>query len=180
MICSHALIGLFKRFSCMTKGTQIRLPYMHYNLDFDVLEVQPGDAVCIIETNVEVDFAPMPGYEEELAKTKAAAAVVSSNGKNSASSSPAIIPSASPATSVLGTSLVPSFALPPSATSTGSDGAVAASSGLSMKQLNEQRLKRKFDKDPKVVAFAGTGHRVDGKKSVEGMSAALLLICIHC
>ena len=42
-----------------------------------------------------------------------------------------------------------------------------------MREARESRLKRKFDKEPKVAVFSGTGQRVDGKKTVENPSPAV-------
>jgi phage FluMu protein Com len=35
------------------------------HLSFSVVETAPADAVCIVDTDVAVDFAPMPGYEPD-------------------------------------------------------------------------------------------------------------------
>jgi ubiquitin fusion degradation protein 1 len=141
-----------RKFSCMTAGNQICFPYLNKIYSLDVLEVRPGTAVCIIETNVEVDFAPPPGYEEEMQALKESAAAAK------AAAEEAEIP-AVPVLSGSGVSA-------PAATFT--DG------NQSLKELRdarEARLKRKFTPEPKVVAFSGVGVRVDGKKIVEGLPA---------
>ena len=71
-VLEHAL----RNFSCVTKGDVIQLPYNDKNYHFELKEVKPVDAACIIETDCEVDFDAPVGYqeptkEEMLARSRA-------------------------------------------------------------------------------------------------------------
>jgi len=57
-VLEHAL----RNFSCVTKGDVICVPYNNKNYHFMLQEVQPQDAVCIIETDCNVDFDAPVGY----------------------------------------------------------------------------------------------------------------------
>jgi len=57
-----------RNFACLTVGDMISLKYNQKIYQLKVLEAKPTDAICIIEADVEVDFAPPPGYVEPSAK----------------------------------------------------------------------------------------------------------------
>lgn len=59
-VLEHAL----RNFSCVTKGDVICVPYNDKNYHFELKEVQPQDAACIIETDCNVDFDAPIGYKE--------------------------------------------------------------------------------------------------------------------
>lgn len=59
-VLEHAL----RNFSCVTKGDVICVPYNSKNYHFELKEVQPQDAACIIETDCNVDFDAPIGYKE--------------------------------------------------------------------------------------------------------------------
>ena len=59
-VLEHSL----RKFSCVTKGDVIRIPYNDKSYELKLLDVKPTDAACIIETDCNVDFAPPVGYEE--------------------------------------------------------------------------------------------------------------------
>jgi ubiquitin fusion degradation protein 1 len=59
-VLEHAL----RNFSCVTKGDVIQVPYNSKNYHFELKEVQPQDAACIIETDCNVDFDAPVGYKE--------------------------------------------------------------------------------------------------------------------
>jgi len=59
-VLEHAL----RNFSCVTKGDIIQLPYNNKNFQFELKEVKPEDAACIIETDCNVDFDAPVGYQE--------------------------------------------------------------------------------------------------------------------
>ena len=59
-VLEHAL----RNFSCVTKGDVICVPYNSKNYHFELKEVKPKDAVCIIETDCNVDFDAPVGYKE--------------------------------------------------------------------------------------------------------------------
>jgi ubiquitin fusion degradation protein 1 len=59
-VLEHAL----RNFSCVTKGDVIQIPYNNKNYHFELKDVQPQDAACIIETDCQVDFDAPVGYQE--------------------------------------------------------------------------------------------------------------------
>ena len=61
-------------FSCLTLGDVFTFSYNDEVFEIAVLEVKPdteAHAISVQETDLEVDFAPPVGYEEEMAKKKA-------------------------------------------------------------------------------------------------------------
>lgn len=62
-VLEHAL----RNFSCITKGDVICVPYNSKNYHFEIKEVKPQDAACIIETDVNLDFDAPVGYKEPTA-----------------------------------------------------------------------------------------------------------------
>lgn len=64
----------FRSFSCLTLGDVFTFSYNDEIFEIAVLEVKPdteAHAISVQETDLEVDFAPPVGYEEEMAKRKA-------------------------------------------------------------------------------------------------------------
>mmetsp|Transcript_5006 Transcript_5006/g.9306 ORF Transcript_5006/g.9306 Transcript_5006/m.9306 type:complete len:416 (+) Transcript_5006:115-1362(+) len=59
-VLEHAL----RNFSCITKGDVICVPYNSKNYHFEIKEVKPQDAACIIETDCNVDFDAPVGYKD--------------------------------------------------------------------------------------------------------------------
>ncbi|BDA46487.1 Ubiquitin recognition factor in ER-associated degradation [Coccomyxa sp. Obi] len=51
-------------FSCLTKGDCICLHYNNKKYYIDIIEARPDDAISVIETDCEVDFAPPLDYVE--------------------------------------------------------------------------------------------------------------------
>lgn len=78
-VLEHAL----RNFSCVTKGDIIQLPYNNKNYHFELKEVEPQDAACIIETDCNVDFDAPVGYKEPDYSGAAAAAAASTNDDSS-------------------------------------------------------------------------------------------------
>jgi len=66
-VLEHAL----RNFSCVTKGDVICVPYNSKNYHFELKEVKPQDAACIIETDCNVDFDAPIGYKEPSSTTAA-------------------------------------------------------------------------------------------------------------
>jgi len=108
-VLEHAL----RNYSCVTKGDVICLPYNSKNYHFELKEVKPQDAACIIETDCNVDFDAPVGYKEpqrnasggssvdvngsatsslasELANIPKQSAYASGSNRNSACPSPAL------------------------------------------------------------------------------------------
>lgn len=57
-----------RKYSCLTKGEQIQIHFFKKFYQFNILEVKPDsqyNAICVLETDVEVDFAP-PLDQENL------------------------------------------------------------------------------------------------------------------
>lgn len=72
-VLEHAL----RNFSCVTKGDVICVPYNSKNYHFELKEVQPQDAACIIETDCNVDFDAPVGYKEPETQSVASSSVAS-------------------------------------------------------------------------------------------------------
>mmetsp|Transcript_20258 Transcript_20258/g.47472 ORF Transcript_20258/g.47472 Transcript_20258/m.47472 type:complete len:412 (-) Transcript_20258:172-1407(-) len=89
-VLEHAL----RNFSCVTKGDIIQLPYNNKNYHFELKEVEPQDAACIIETDCNVDFDAPVGYKEPDYSGKASAAT------NGGSASPTTMSTTSSATNL--------------------------------------------------------------------------------
>lgn len=53
-----------RSFACLTKGDVIEISYNDRTYELCVLETKPGQAVSIIECDMNVDFAPPVGYVE--------------------------------------------------------------------------------------------------------------------
>ena len=62
------LENAFRNFSCLTKGDIFTFAYNDQTFEMAVLETKPGtaknSAISVLETDLEVDFAPPVGYEE--------------------------------------------------------------------------------------------------------------------
>ncbi|KAL7748617.1 ubiquitin fusion degradation protein [Sorochytrium milnesiophthora] len=79
------LENAFRSFSTLTQGDIITISYNNKQYDILIMEVKPARAVSIIETDLEVDFAPPLGYVEPDYKAKAGqGAGGSSNSKKTA------------------------------------------------------------------------------------------------
>jgi ubiquitin fusion degradation protein 1 len=91
-VLEHAL----RNFSCVTKGDVICVPYNSKNYHFELKEVKPQDAACIIETDCNVDFDAPVGYKEPTREPQQqnndilGAGVTTSSFRNSACPSPAL------------------------------------------------------------------------------------------
>ncbi len=53
-----------RNYSCLTKDDTVLVNYNNKRYFIDIVETQPGDAITIIETDCEVDFAPPLDYDE--------------------------------------------------------------------------------------------------------------------
>jgi ubiquitin fusion degradation protein 1 len=104
-VLEHAL----RNFSCVTLGDVIQIPYNSKNYHFELKEVTPSPAACIIETDCNVDFDAPVGYVEP-----------SRSQRSSACPSPATTQSAAS----MGSSLLDGAA----ATAAADDGGLSSSS----------------------------------------------------
>ncbi|XP_068623335.1 ubiquitin fusion degradation protein 1 homolog isoform X1 [Battus philenor] len=59
------LENCLRNFSCLTTGDVIAIKYNSKVYELCVLETKPGNAVIIIECDMNVEFAPPVGYKEE-------------------------------------------------------------------------------------------------------------------
>lgn len=59
------LENAFRNYSTLTLGDTISFLYNEKVYDIRILDVKPSDAVIIIETDLEVEFAPPVGYVEK-------------------------------------------------------------------------------------------------------------------
>jgi len=66
-----------RNFSCVTKGDVIQIPYNSKNYQFELIEVEPQDAACIIETDCNLEFEAPVGYKEpgSVGSTSAASSI---------------------------------------------------------------------------------------------------------
>lgn len=53
-----------RNYTCVTKGDVIQIPYNNKNYQFELREVKPQDAVCIVETDCNLEFDAPVGYKE--------------------------------------------------------------------------------------------------------------------
>lgn len=60
-----------RNFACLTAGDVIAIKYNSKVYELCVLETKPGNAVTIIECDMNVEFAPPVGYKEEEHMTQA-------------------------------------------------------------------------------------------------------------
>lgn len=53
-----------RNYSCLTTGDSIMVAYNNKKYYIDIVETKPSNAISIIETDCEVDFAPPLDYKE--------------------------------------------------------------------------------------------------------------------
>lgn len=68
-----------RNYTCLTSGDQICIQYLSRSLYLEVVEVKPGGAASIVETDCEVDFAEPVGY---VPPPKPSDVVASSSGSS--------------------------------------------------------------------------------------------------
>lgn len=56
----------FSKFSCLTVDDIIPIKYLDKIFELKIIETRPGQSISIVETNIELDFAPYPGYVEPV------------------------------------------------------------------------------------------------------------------
>ncbi|KAL6274584.1 hypothetical protein ACE6H2_025276 [Prunus campanulata] len=59
-----ALETALRTYSCLTTGDTIMLPYNSKKYYINIIETKPSSAICIVDTDCEVDFAPPLDYVE--------------------------------------------------------------------------------------------------------------------
>ncbi|CAK7329600.1 unnamed protein product [Dovyalis caffra] len=75
-----------RNYSCLTTGDSIMVAYNNKKYYIDIIETKPSNAISIIETDCEVDFAPPLDYKEP---EKPVASVPSSKGTSQVEEVPA-------------------------------------------------------------------------------------------
>jgi len=60
-----------RAFSCLTQGGTIAIKHGQQQFFLDIIETRPGSAITIIDTDVNVDFAPPKDYKETKVKPQA-------------------------------------------------------------------------------------------------------------
>jgi len=61
---NYRLENGLRNFACLNVGDTISIKYNKKIYQLKVLETKPHGAISIIEADIEVDFAPPPGYVE--------------------------------------------------------------------------------------------------------------------
>ena len=64
IFCACSLETTLRNFSCLTVGDNIMVAYNNKKYYIDIIEAKPAQAISIIETDCEVDFAPPLDYKE--------------------------------------------------------------------------------------------------------------------
>ncbi|KAI8533086.1 hypothetical protein RHMOL_Rhmol11G0268800 [Rhododendron molle] len=64
LILPSCLETTLRNFSCLTTGDSIMVAYNNKKYYIDIIETKPSNAISIIETDCEVDFAPPLDYKE--------------------------------------------------------------------------------------------------------------------
>ncbi|OII72251.1 ubiquitin fusion degradation protein [Cryptosporidium ubiquitum] len=62
-----------RNFATLTVGDTITIQYNNNSYKINVLETKPNNAISIIETDIQVDFAPPPDYVESCNKSESRA-----------------------------------------------------------------------------------------------------------
>jgi ubiquitin fusion degradation protein 1 len=92
-VLEHAL----RNYSCVTLHDVIQIPYNNKNYHFELKEVKPSPAACIIETDCNVDFDAPVGYQEPQKVAAAAGTAAGGSQHPSACPSPVSTTSSMPA-----------------------------------------------------------------------------------
>ena len=73
----YRLENALRSFATLTKDEIIQISYNQIDYRLKVLELKPYNAVSIIECDMDVDFAPPPGYQEPTYKKSEASKPIS-------------------------------------------------------------------------------------------------------
>lgn len=58
------LENTMRNYACLTVGDNITIHYNNHKYEIEIIETKPANAISIIETDVNVDFAPPKDYDE--------------------------------------------------------------------------------------------------------------------
>ena len=124
-----------RNFSCLTVGDTIPIHYNNKVYYIDIVEAKPSNAISVIETDCQVDFAPPLDYVEPE-PTMAGSSSVQSSGRE-----------------VAATEAVPMA----------TESSLATNSAAPGESSSEVIDSSKSD-GPTFLAFSGKGYRLDGKQ----------------
>ncbi|KAK1305423.1 hypothetical protein QJS10_CPB11g02219 [Acorus calamus] len=174
-----------RNFSCLTTGDSIMMAYNNKKYYINIIETKPSNAVSIIETDCEVDFAPPLDYKEPERVERPTPAIPSNKAQAQVQEVPAEAePKFSPFTGI-GRRLdgKPSNNTAPSTSNTSEDAPQTRSASESSSshqstsklvfgsnanpiQKNSHKVEKKEEfpkkEEPKFQAFTGKGHSLKG------------------
>lgn len=78
---SCSLETTLRNYSCLTTGDSIMVAYNNKKYYIDIIETKPSNAISIIETDCEVDFAPPLDYKEPEKPIASASSRVTAKGE---------------------------------------------------------------------------------------------------
>jgi ubiquitin fusion degradation protein 1 len=132
-----------RNFSCLTVGDTIPINYNNRQYFIDIVEAKPAEAISVIETDCNVDFAPPLDYVEPEPMFG------TGGGGGSAS---------------MGGTAAGMASAVPMTTDSGSVGGAVSGAEAAAASVPEV---------PTFLAFAGTGRRLDGKAASESQPVAI-------
>ncbi|KAL4459081.1 hypothetical protein ABPG75_013946 [Micractinium tetrahymenae] len=81
-----------RSFSCLTVGDTIPINYNNKRYFIDIIEAKPNDAISVIETDCNVDFAPPLDYKEPERQPAQQPAPMAADGPGAAGTAAAVEP----------------------------------------------------------------------------------------
>lgn len=78
---SCSLETTLRNYSCLTTGDSIMVAYNNKKYYIDIIETKPSNAISIIETDCEVDFAPPLDYKEPVKPIASASSKATAKGE---------------------------------------------------------------------------------------------------
>lgn len=85
-----------RNYSCLTTGDSIMVAYNNKKYYIDIVETKPSNAISIIETDCEVDFAPPLDYKEPERQKAAVPPSTAPTAEEAAEEEPKFIPFTGP------------------------------------------------------------------------------------
>ncbi|CAG9464011.1 unnamed protein product [Pedinophyceae sp. YPF-701] len=172
-----------RNYSCLTRGDTIMIPYNGKNFYIDIKDTRPDEAICVIETDVQVDFEAPKDYKEPERKPPAAAvddaaiaaaldAAKAANGAEAAEepAAPSFTPFAGGGYKLGSGKKVEGVAPPPPPPS--STGAVAGSSGGPSREASTGAASVGGVKAGKVISGGLAGNRLAAMRAAAERRAA--------
>ena len=127
-----------RTYTCLTVGDSILINYNNKRYYVDIVEAKPNNAVCIVDTDCEVDFAPPLDYVEPVYEKKPAPKAANNVGSGGGDGA--------------------------AASSNGGGGrGGGGGAGDGGKGKEPEAAAPVADSTPKFLAFGGSGNRLDGK-----------------